>query len=142
MLSREEQQEYTGFIESQVRELSLVRKMGKKIRNLFISSTKMNDLRGRFIRNTELCFASYMRALSGNDEFKTETQIRYFEKRIRTLPRDTLIRLYEELDKIGQVKSEKVRENLLNNFCNSISLSYSLNGWFLHIYADELKKRL
>jgi len=141
MFSREEQQEYTGFIESQVQDFSLVRKIGKKVKNLFISPARMNDLRGRFIRKTEPFFANYMRSLSGNDEFMTELQIRYFEKRIQTLPRDTLIRLYDEYEKIGRVKSERVREKLLNNFCNSVSLSYSLNGWFLHIYADELKKK-
>ncbi|MFZ1126694.1 hypothetical protein [Methanoregula sp.] len=141
MLSREEQQEYAGFIEAQVRDLSLVRKIGRKVRNLFVSRARLDDLRGRLIRETEPFFADYVRKLSGNDDFKTELQIRYFEKRIRTLPRDTLLRLYDEYERIARVRSEKVREKLLDNFCNSISLSYSLNGWFLHIYADELKKR-
>ncbi len=141
MLSREEQQEYAGFIEAQVRDLSLVRKIGRKVRNHFVSRARLDDLRGRLIRETEPFFADYVRKLSGNDDFKTELQIRYFEKRIRTLPRDTLLRLYDEYERIARVRSEKVREKLLDNFCNSISLSYSLNGWFLHIYADELKKR-
>jgi hypothetical protein len=142
MLSREEQQEYAGFIDAQVRELSLVRKIERKVRNLFVSRMRLNDLRGRLIRETEPFFAGYVRKLSGNDDFKTELQIRYFEKRIRTLPRDTLLRLYDEYEQINRVRSEKVREKLLDNFCNSLALSYSLNGWFLHIYADELKKKL
>jgi len=141
MLSREERQEYAGFIDAQVRELSLVRKIGRKVRNFFVSRARLGDLRGRLIRETEPFFADYVRKLSGNDDFKTGLQIRYFEKRIRTLPRDTLLRLYDEYERITRVRSEKVREKLLDNFCNSISLSYSLNGWFLHIYADELKKR-
>ncbi len=140
MLSREEQQEYTDFIDSLVRELSMVHKLGKKIRNLFVSRARMKDLRGRFIQKTEPLFADYIRK-SGNDDFMTELQIRYFEKRIRTLPRDTLLRLYDEYEKINRVRSEKVREKLLDYFCNSISLSYSLNDWFLHIYVNELKKR-
>ena len=140
MLSREEQQEYTDFIDSLVRELSMVHKLGKKIRNLFVSRARMKDLRGRFIQKTEPLFADYIRK-SGNDDFMTELQIRYFEKRIRTLPRDTLFRLYDEYGKINRVRSEKVREKLLDYFCNSISLSYSLNDWFLHIYVNELKKR-
>ena len=44
------------------------------------------------------------------------------------------------LEEIEKVKSEKVRERLLANFYQSLNLSYSLNGWFLHLYADELKK--
>ena len=140
MLSREEQQEYTDFIDSLVRELSMVHKLGKKIRNLFVSRARMKDLRGRFIQKTEPLFADYIRK-SGNDDFMTELQIRDFEKRIRTLPRDTLLRLYDEYEKINRVRSEKVREKLLDYFCNSISLSYSLNDWFLHIYVNELKKR-
>ena len=140
MLSREEQHEYTDFIDSLVRESSMVHKLGKKIRNLFVSRARMKDLRGRFIQNTEPLFSDYIRK-SGNDDFMTELQIRYFEKRIRTLPRDTLLRLYDEYGKINRVRSEKVREKLLDYFCNSISLSYSLNDWFLHIYVNELKKR-
>ncbi len=89
MLSREEQQEYTDFIENQVQDFSLVTKIHKKIRNLFISRSRMNDLRGRFIQKTEPVFADYIKK-SGNDDFMTDLQIRYFEKRIRTLPRDTL----------------------------------------------------
>jgi hypothetical protein len=141
MLSREEQQEYTDFIEKQLRDFSLVTKIHKKIRNLFISRSRMNDLRGRFIQNTKPVFADYIKK-SGNDDFITDLQIRYFEKRIRTLPRDTLIRLYEEYDAINRVRSDAVREKLLNYFYYSLNLSYSMNGWFLHLYAEELKKKL
>ena len=115
MLSREEQQEYTDFIDSLVRELSMVHKLGKKIRNLFVSRARMKDLRGRFIQKTEPLFADYIRK-SGNDDFMTELQIRYFEKRIRTLPRDTLLRLYDEYERINRVRSDKVREKLLDYF--------------------------
>jgi len=118
----------------------MVHKLGKKIKNLFVSRARMKDLRERFIRTTEPSFSNYI-IKSGNDDFITELQIRYFEKRIRTLPRDTLIRLYDEYEKINRVRSEKVREKLLDYFCNSISLSYSLNDWFLHIYVNELKKK-
>jgi hypothetical protein len=142
MLSREEQQEYTDFIENQLQDFSLVTKIHKKIRNLFISRSKMNDLRGRFIQKTKPVFADYIKKSSGNDDFMTDLQIRYFEKRIRTLPRDTLLGLYDEYDKINRIKSDTVREKLLNYFYNSLSLSYSMNGWFLHLYAEELKKKL
>jgi hypothetical protein len=142
MLSREEQQEYTEFIETQLQDLSLITKIHKKIRSLFISRSRMNDLRGHFIQKTEPFFADYIKKSAGNDEFMTDLQIRYFEKRIRTLPRDMLLRLYEEYEKINRVKSDAVREKLLNYFYNSLSLSYSMNGWFLKLYADELKKKL
>ena len=141
MLSREEQQEYTDFIENQLQDFSLVRKIHKKIRNLFISRSRMNDLRERFIRKTKPVFADYIKK-PGNDDFMTDLQIRYFERRIRTLPRDTLIRLYEEYDTINRVKSDTVREKLLTYFYHSLNLSYSMNGWFLHLYAEELKKKL
>ncbi len=141
MLSREEQQEYTDFIEKQLQDFSLVTKIHKKIRNLFISRSRMNDICGCFIRKTEPVFADYIKK-SGNDDFITDLQARYFEKRIRTLPRDTLLRLYDEYDAINRVKSEAVREKLLNYFYDSLSLSYSMNGWFLRVYADKLKKKL
>jgi hypothetical protein len=140
MLSREEQEEYAGFIGAQLQEYTIRRKLIRKLRSLFISSERMDGLRGDFIQKTGPNFADYVKRSSSYDEFMTDLQIRYFEKRIRTLPRETLIRLYEELEKIGQVKSEKVRERLLANFYHSLNLSYSLNGWFLHLYADELKK--
>ena len=81
----------------------------------------MNDLRGSFIQKTEPFFMGYIKKSSGNDDFMTDLQIRYFEKRIRTLPRDTLLRLYEEYDAINRVKSEAVREKLLNYFYNSLA---------------------
>jgi hypothetical protein len=140
MLSREEQQEYTDFIENQLQDFSLVTKIQKKIRNLFISRSKMNELRGRFIQKTKPVFADYIQK-SGNDDFMTDLQIRYFERRIQTLPRDTLLRLYDEYDKINRVRSDAVREKLLNYFYHSLNLSYSMNGWFLKLYAEELKKK-
>ena len=141
MLSREEQQEYTGFIEAQLREYTFARKIRSKIRNLFVSSARMNDIRGRFIEKTGPFFAEHVRRLSGNDTFMTELQIQHFEQRIRTLPKDTLIRLYNELKRIEQVNSPAVRAQLFDHFCNSLILTYSLNGWFLHIYAEELRKK-
>jgi hypothetical protein len=142
MLTREEQQEYADFVDNYLHDFSLMTKIHKKIRNLFISRSRMNDLRGRFIQRTEPFFVDYIKKSSGNDNFITDLQIRYFEKRVRTLPRDALLRLIEEYDKINRVKSDKVREKLLNYFYHSLNLSYSMNGWFLKLYADELKKKL
>ena len=141
MLSREEQDEYAGFVEAQLREYTFAHKIRAKIRNLFASSAMLNDFRGDLIRKTGPYFADYVTKMSGHDRFMTELQIRYFEKRIRTLPKGTLIRLDNELERIDQVRSPNVRERLLANFCNSINLTYSLNGWFLHIFAAELKKK-
>jgi len=140
MLSREEQEEYAGFISARRQDYTLTRKLIRKLRSLFISSERMEGLRGNFIAKTGPRFANHVKKSSSYDEFMTDLQIRYFEKRIRTLPREILIRLYEELEEIEKVKSEKVRERLLANFYQSLNLSYSLNGWFLHLYADELKK--
>jgi len=140
MLSREEQDEYAGFVSAQAQEYTLTKKIIRKIRTLFISTAAMDQLRVDFIKKTEPSFAEYVTKMSGYDELMTELQIRYFEKRIRTLPRDTLVRLNGELEKIEQVRSEEVRKRLLSNFYNSLNLTYSLNGWFLHVYADELKK--
>lgn len=140
MLSREEQEEYNGFITAQAQEHTLTKKIVQKVRNFFISSSAMDRLRVDFIRKTEPSFAEYVTKMSGYDELMTELQIRYFEKRIRTLPRDTLVRLNGDLERIGQVRSENVRKRLLFNFYNSLNLTYSLNGWFLHVYANELKK--
>jgi len=140
MLSREEQDEYAGFVSAQAQEYTLTKKILRKLRSLFISTAAMDQLRVDFIKKTEPSFAEYVTKMSGYDELMTELQIRYFEKRIRTLPRDTLVRLNGELEKIEQVRSEEVRKRLLSNFYNSLNLTYSLNGWFLHVYADELKK--
>ena len=63
----------------------MVHKLGKKIKNLFVSRARMKDLRGRFIRTTEPFFSDYIRK-SGNDDFMTELQILYFEKRSGRCP--------------------------------------------------------
>jgi hypothetical protein len=141
MLSREEQEEYAGFVTTRLQEYTLRRKLIRTLRGLFTSSERMDGLRGNLIARTGPRFADYVKRSSAYDEFMTDLQIRYFEKRIRTLPRETLIRLSDELDEIGKVKSEKVRERLLANFYHSLNLTYSLNGWFLHRYAEELKKK-
>jgi len=141
MLSREEQEEYAGFITTRLQEYTLRRKLIRTLKSLFISRERMDGLRGNFITQTGPRFAEYVKKSVSYDEFMTDLQIRYFEKRIRTLPRETLIRLSEELEEIGKVKSEKVRERLLANFYHSLNLTYSLDGWFLHRYADELKKK-
>ncbi|WP_048068351.1 hypothetical protein [Methanoregula boonei] len=141
MLSREEQQEYADFIESQVQEFSLTRRIRRKIRGVFTSPAAIETIRGNFIRKSEPRFTEYIKNLSGHDTLITDLQIRYFERRIHTLPKDTLIRLHDELEQIEQVRSPAVRERLLAQFCNSISLTYSLNGWFLHIFAEELRKK-
>jgi hypothetical protein len=141
MLSREEQEEYAGFVESQLREYTLARKIRAKIRNLFISSAKVDAFRGNLIQKTGPYFADYVSTMTSHDRFMTGLQIQYFERRIRTLPRHILIHLHDELERIEQVRSPIVRERLLAGFCNSINLTYSLNGWFLHIFADELRKK-
>ncbi|HVP96110.1 hypothetical protein [Methanoregula sp.] len=141
MLSREEQEEYAGFVETQLRDYSLTQKIKTKIRNFFISNATMENYRGELIRKTGPYFADYMNRMTAHDTFMTELQARYFERRIRTLPRHALIRLHDELERIEQVRSPAVREQLFASFCNSVNLTYSLNGWFLHIFADELRKK-
>jgi hypothetical protein len=141
MLSREEQQEYADFVETQAQEFSLLRRIRRTIRGLFTSPATIETIRGNFIRRSEPHFTEYVKNLSGHDTLITDLQLRYFERRIHTLPRDTLIRLHDELERIEQVRSPAVRERLLTQFCNSINLTYSLNGWFLHIFAEELRKK-
>ena len=141
MLSREEQQEYADFLESQAQEYSLYRRFCRRIRGMFTSPAEIGMIRENVIRTSEPHFTEYVKNLSGRDPLATDLQIRYFKKRIDTLPKDTLIRLHDEIDRIGRVRSPAVRERLLAQFCNSLNLTYSLNGWFLHIFANELRKK-
>jgi len=141
MLSREEQLEYADFVESQAQEFSLLHQIRRKIRGLFTSPATIETIRGNVIRRSEPHFTEYVKNLSGHDALITDLQLRYFERRIHTLPRDTLIRLHDELEQIEQVRSPAVREQLLTQFCNSINLTYSLNGWFLHIFAEEIRRK-
>ena len=141
MLSREEQQEYADFVESQAREFSLYRRFRRKIRGLFTSPAEIETIRGNGIRRSGPHFTTYVKNLSAHDTRITDLQIRHFKHRIDTLPKDTLIRLHDEIDRIGQVRSPAVRERLLAQFCNTFNLTYSLNGWFLPIFAGELRKK-
>jgi len=60
-----------------------------------------------------------------------EMTVKFYEERIRTLPKQNVLELYEKLQELKKAKSQEAKEYLYVWLITNITLLYSFDGRFL-----------
>ena len=104
-------------------------RMMKKLKMLTLSDREFERMEKVLLKDGKEMFFSHLRKLqkTENDDWFYTNVMDYYDKRINTLPKESLYDLYLSYEAIGN-STDKDFDTLL--FCNHAQLTYSLDGWF------------
>jgi len=131
-----ENNEFLLVAEREIKKLRRLYRFKQKIRALLISDTELNYMRRTIIKELKPIFAKL--AMARGNDYLDQLAIQYFEERINTLPKDIILDLFEDLQLLKQLKTNKAREYMLLKLIAYINLLYSLHGWFLKKIMQHL----
>ncbi|MGV8141333.1 MAG: hypothetical protein ACP5NW_02740 [Candidatus Woesearchaeota archaeon] len=123
------------FIIKKLRRETFTQRVAKRMRVIFLSRAKTDMMRKVLIQDAKPYF---FKALS--DSKIDQLTKKYYDERINTLSKETLLDVYETFIEVE--KSFKEGDaSATYYFITSLSLCYSINGWFLHKLAKVLSSK-
>ena len=134
-----EEQEYVDYLTNKLRNPTFFEKINKSIYLFFLKKSDVNNMRQEIIQNFKPVFIEYVNS-SNKEDISQVLTINNFEKRIFSLPKDTIVDIYQDFQFMKSRKSENNRQRIRVNICHYILLSYSIDGWFRNILLHEIMK--
>ena len=108
--------------------LSPIGKIQKTIHPTMDYRREIGRMRAQLLTEFREPFINRVDTTSPDIQIK-EVKIRNFDERVKTLPDEYIVELYENAVKNRAVKGEKKKEEVQNYILESLELSYYMNGW-------------
>ena len=121
--------EYSRYITLKFQKKSLLQKISDKMHKVTLNNQEIIRMRNEIIRDLKPYFIDFHQKQANNEWFH-QLIIDVFDERIRTLPSDMIIDLYEDYKAYKSAKSEKMKSIVLFELITFLNLSYSYEGWF------------
>lgn len=119
--------EIAEFWKKRFKEKTFIEKIKHKLLLLKTKDSEVDKMREQIIKEAKPIFIAYLS--STRDEDST-LLIDYFDERIRSLPKESILELFSELQDLKEAKSNEARGLILRHLVIHINLSYSLERWF------------
>jgi len=107
-----------------------IQKIKYKFKLWSISDKDIHEKRRILIDEAKPVFEEFS-LKTGKKDLINVLSIKWFDKRIMSLPKYYILELHEQLQKIKDAKSKEAKSYFLHNFLINLTLSYSLHGWFI-----------
>jgi len=119
--------EIAEFWKKRFKEKTFTEKIKHKLLLLKTKDSEVDKMREQLIKEAKPIFIAYLSSTRGEDNTLV---IDYFDERIRSLPKESILELFSELQDLKEAKSNEARELILTHLVIHINLLYSLDGWF------------
>jgi hypothetical protein len=135
----ERELEVIEFMEKTFKEKTFTDKTKRKLLLWKTPDSEIDKMREQLIKEAKPIFINHRHRMSGKNKDKPfdglnksfdDLTIEYFDERIRSLPKEYILELFDELQYLKKTKSKEAREIISNLFVTNITVLYSLEGWF------------